>query len=83
MSLQRFDGVLGGDVGGLPGVVFPADVAAAIGDRARIPMSGTINGVAFRRSTMPLGDGRHCVGFEAMAFTHRKEWVAAARGRLG
>lgn len=34
-----------------------------MGDRARIPVSGTINGVPFRGSTMPLGDGRHCVGF--------------------
>jgi hypothetical protein len=111
-------------------VVLPADVAAAMGGRARIPVAGTINGVAFRGSTMPLGDGRHSVGFrkatraeaggvemgetvaieirrddvpstvdvpadlaealaaapglreafDAMSYTHRREWVEAVEG---
>lgn len=61
--MHRFDAVLGGDAGDLPAVVLPAEVAAAMGGRARIPVAGTINGVAFRGSTMPMGDGRHCVGF--------------------
>jgi hypothetical protein len=123
----RFEAVLGGDAGDIPAVVLPAEVAAAMGGRARIPVSGTINGVPFRGSTMPMGDGRHCVGFrketraraggveigdavtveidrddaprtvdvpadlaraldadpavraafDAMSYTHRKEWVAA------
>jgi len=73
MSVHRFDAVLGGDVGDLPAVVLPAEVAAAMGGRARIPVAGTINGVAFRGSTMPMGDGRHCVGF-------RKEIRAQAGG---
>ena len=127
MSVHRFEAVLGGEIGDLPGVVLPADVAAAMGGRARIPVAGTINGVPFRGSTMPMGDGRHCVGFrkdvraraggvgagdtvaieisrddaprtvavpddlatalavdpavraafDAMSYTHRKEWVAA------
>ncbi|HEY2788778.1 MAG TPA: YdeI/OmpD-associated family protein [Gaiellales bacterium] len=127
MSAHRFEAVLGGEAGDLPGVVLPADVAAAMGGRARIPVAGTINGVPFRGSTMPMGDGRHCVGFrkelraqaggvqdgdavtieiarddaprivavpadlaaalatdaavesafEAMSYTHRREWVAA------
>jgi hypothetical protein len=55
--------VLGADAGDLPAVVLPAEVAAAMGGRARIPVMGTINGAAFRGSTMPMGDGRHCVGF--------------------
>ncbi len=130
MSVHRFEAVLGADVGDLPGVVVPADVAAAMGGRARIPVAGTINGVPFRGSTMPMGDGRHCVGFrkdvraraggveagdtvaieisrddvprtvavpddlaaalaaapgvraafDAMSYTHRKEWVAAVAG---
>ena len=63
MTLHRFDAVLGGEAGGLPGIVLPADVAAAMGGRARIPVAGTINGEEFRGSTMPMGDGRHCVGF--------------------
>jgi len=73
VSVHRFEAVLGGEVGDLPGVVLPADVAAAMGGRARIPVAGTINGVPFRGSTMPMGDGRHCVGF-------RKELRAQAGG---
>ena len=64
MSRHRFDAVLGaGDDGDLPAVVLPAEVAAAMGGRARIPVTGSINGVPFRSSTMPMGDGTHCVGF--------------------
>jgi bifunctional DNA-binding transcriptional regulator/antitoxin component of YhaV-PrlF toxin-antitoxin module len=44
-------------------VVLPDEVAAALGGRGRIPVAGTVNGTAFRSSTMPMGDGRHCVGF--------------------
>jgi hypothetical protein len=71
--MQRFEAVLGGETGDLPSVVLPAGVAAAMGGRARIPVAGTINGVPFRGSTMPMGDGRHCVGF-------RKELRAQAGG---
>ena len=64
MSRHRFDAVLGaGEDGDLPAVVLPAEVAAAMGGRARIPVTGSINGVTFRSSTMPMGDGTHCVGF--------------------
>jgi hypothetical protein len=128
--MHRFEAVLGADVGDRPAVALPADVAAAMGGRARIPVAGTINGVPFRGSTMPLGDGRHCVGFrkaaraeaggvemgdtvaieirrddaprtvdvpadlaealaaepglreafDAMSYTHRREWVEAVEG---
>jgi len=130
VTTHRFDAVLGADADDLPAVVLPADVAAAMGGRARIPVAGTINGVAFRGSTMPMGDGRHCVGFrkeireqaggvelgdsvaieigrddaprtvsvppdlaaalaaepgvraafDAMSYTHRREWVEAVEG---
>jgi bacteriocin resistance YdeI/OmpD-like protein/uncharacterized protein DUF1905 len=73
VTTHRFEAVLGADVGDRPAVALPADVAAAMGGRARIPVAGTINGVPFRGSTMPLGDGRHCVGF-------RKDTRAAAGG---
>jgi hypothetical protein len=63
VKTYRFEAVLGAGVGDRPAVVLPAEVAAAMGGRARIPVAGTINGIAFRGSTMPLGDGRHCVGF--------------------
>jgi hypothetical protein len=74
MSGHRFDAVLGGgDAADLPAVVLPPDVATAMGGRARIPVAGTINGVPFRGSTMPMGDGTHCVGF-------RKDTRAQAGG---
>ncbi len=73
MTTHRFEAVLGEDAGDRPAVVLPADVAAGLGGRARIPVAGTINGVPFRGSTMPMGDGRHCVGF-------RKETRARAGG---
>lgn len=127
MSVHRFEAVVGADAGDLPAVVLPAEIAATLGGRARIPVAGTINGIPFRGSTMPMGDGRHCVGFrkdtralaggvesgdtvtieiarddaprtvdvpadlaaaldadpavraafDAMSYTHRKEWVVA------
>jgi hypothetical protein len=73
VTTHRFEAVLGADVGDRPAVVLPADAGAAMGGRARIPVAGTINGVAFRGSTMPMGDGRHCVGF-------RKDTRAEAGG---
>jgi bifunctional DNA-binding transcriptional regulator/antitoxin component of YhaV-PrlF toxin-antitoxin module len=46
-----------------PYVVLPAGVAEALGGRARVPISGTVNGHAFRGWTMPQGDGTHAIGF--------------------
>ena len=37
---------------------FPFDVVKTFGTRARVPVSGTINGFAFRSSLMPMG-GKH------------------------
>jgi Bacteriocin-protection, YdeI or OmpD-Associated/Domain of unknown function (DUF1905) len=73
VTTHRFQAVLGAGAGDRPAVVLPAEVAGAMGGRARIPVAGTINGVAFRGSTMPMGDGRHCVGF-------RKDTRAEAGG---
>jgi hypothetical protein len=116
--------------GGGAYVPLPADAADVFGTRARFPIKATFNGVPYRGSTMPMGDGTFCVGitkviraeagadlgqtvhvvlerddgertveappdlaealaaaglgqrFEAMAYTHRKEyarWVAEAK----
>jgi Bacteriocin-protection, YdeI or OmpD-Associated/Domain of unknown function (DUF1905) len=73
---RRFRGVLGSEADDRPLVVLPAEVASALGGRARIPVAGTVNGVPFRGSTMPMGDGRHCIGF-------RKELRDAAGVDLG
>jgi hypothetical protein len=43
-------------------VRLPDDTAERFGTRARFPVSATFNGVAYRGSTMPTGDGRFCLG---------------------
>lgn len=40
-------------------LAIPFDVLAAFGTRARVAVSGTINGFAFQNSLMPEGDGTH------------------------
>jgi len=40
-------------------IAVPPAVTAAFGTRARIPVSGTIAGTAFRGSLTPQGDGTH------------------------
>ncbi len=37
----------------------PFDVAQAYGTKARVAVKGTVNGVAFRSSLLPQGDGIH------------------------
>ena len=39
----------------------PFDVEKAFGSRARIAVTGTINGKRFRSSAMPQGDGTHAM----------------------
>jgi hypothetical protein len=41
----------------------PFDVHKAFGTRARVAVSGTINGFPFRNSLMPEGDGTHSMMF--------------------
>jgi hypothetical protein len=37
----------------------PFDVAARFGSRGRVPVSGSLNGIPFRNSIFPSGDGTH------------------------
>lgn len=37
----------------------PLDVEQCFGTKARVPVTGTLNGVAFRGSLLPNGDGTH------------------------
>ena len=62
--------------GGGSFVDMPREVSERLGGRARIPVRGTLNGLAFRSSTMPMGDGGHCLGF-------RKDQRAAAGVEIG
>ena len=48
--------------GGGAFVRLPADASEVFGTRARFPVLVTFNGVAYRGSTMPVGDGTFCVG---------------------
>jgi hypothetical protein len=44
-------------------LLVPFDVKAVFGTRARLPVSGTVNGFPFRNSLMPEGDGTHSMMF--------------------
>jgi hypothetical protein len=48
--------------GGGAFVRLPPGAAEIFGTRARFPVLATFNGVVYRGSTMPLGDGTFCVG---------------------
>jgi hypothetical protein len=48
--------------GGGTYVDVPQDVSEALGQRGRVPVRASVNGVAFRGSLMPTGGGRHCLG---------------------
>ena len=43
-------------------VVLPEASTTTFGTRARVPVRATFNGVAYRGSAMPMGDGRHGLG---------------------
>jgi len=61
MSRQTFRAVLRreGGKGSWITLIAPFRVEEVFGTRARVPVKGTINGVAFRNSLMPTGDGTH------------------------
>jgi hypothetical protein len=48
----KLEGMEGSEVAA---VVAPFDVQEVFGTRARVPVRGTLNGVAYRSSLMPMG----------------------------
>jgi hypothetical protein len=42
-------------------LAIPFSVEQAFGSKARVPVSGTMNGFAFQNSLMPEGDGTHAM----------------------
>jgi hypothetical protein len=54
-----------GNLGNWTKVVMPASASAKLGSKARVPVSGTINGFAFRASAMPTGQGDHFIQVNA------------------
>jgi hypothetical protein len=75
---QKFDAVLvaKGPKGAWTHMTVPFNVEKAFGSKARVPVTGTINGHPFRTSILPNGDGTHY-----MAIT--KEMQAAAKAKSG
>jgi hypothetical protein len=57
-------------------LVLPFSVQEVFGTKARIPVAGTLNGIAFRNSAMPIGDGTHYMNIN-------KELLAAAKAKAG
>jgi hypothetical protein len=64
MARLEFDAVVQAPPRGGGGalVALPGEAAEVFGTRARFAVRATFNGVAYRGSTMPLGDGTFCVG---------------------
>ena len=58
---QEFEGVLEpmGPGGAWNCLMIPFNVAEAFGSKARVAVTGSINGFALRRSIFPTGDGHH------------------------
>jgi hypothetical protein len=54
----------------------PFDVKAAFGTKARVPVTGTMNGFPFRNSLMPEGNGSHRMMVS-------KELLAGAKAAAG
>jgi len=59
---MEFEAVVEAGRGGGALVRLPDDAADHFGTRGRFPVRATFNGVAYRGSTMPMGDGTFCLG---------------------
>ena len=64
MARLEFDAIVERTPGGGGGalVALPREAAQVFGTRARFPVKATFNGVPYRGSTMPMGDGTFCLG---------------------
>ena len=60
-------------------VQLPDHTAERFGTRARFPVSATFNGVEYRGSTMPTGDGRFCLGLNQGGAGRGRTWRWATR----
>jgi len=59
---MEFEATVEETPGGGALVRLPPDAAEVFATRARFPVRVTFNGVPYRGSTMPMGDGTFCVG---------------------
>ena len=60
--MARFSGRLEAARGGGAYVALPAEVVAELGGGSRFRVTGTLGGVDFESSTMPMGGGAVCLG---------------------
>jgi Bacteriocin-protection, YdeI or OmpD-Associated/Domain of unknown function (DUF1905) len=60
--VAEFAAVIESARGGGALVELPAEVLEALGGGKRFRVTGTLNGVEFASSTMPIGGGRVCLG---------------------
>src|SRR5437868_3743826 len=62
MPSIRFRGVVRAGLQGGALVVLPGEAAGIFATRARFPVKARFNGIAYRGSAMPVGDGTLCLG---------------------
>jgi Bacteriocin-protection, YdeI or OmpD-Associated/Domain of unknown function (DUF1905) len=62
VNVPEFEGVLQAGRGGGAYVDLPPHVLTGLNRGTRLRVRGRLNGVEFRSSTMPTGDGRACLG---------------------
>jgi len=60
--MERFEAVIEPGRGGGAFVVLPSSVWEALGASARMRVRGTLAGVPYRSSVMPMGGGRYALG---------------------
>jgi hypothetical protein len=60
--LTEFDAPVEAARGGGAYVRLPEAAMEALGSRGRVPVVASFDGVPYRGSTMPMGDGTSCVG---------------------
>ena len=76
MADLEFDAVIEAGPGGGALVVLPASAADVFGTKARVPVTATFDGIAYRGSTMPMGDGTSCLGIRKSIRTAAKLGIA-------
>jgi Bacteriocin-protection, YdeI or OmpD-Associated/Domain of unknown function (DUF1905) len=70
VAATEFEGVVEAGRGGGAFVELPAEVLDALGGGKRFHVRGTLNGVDFASSTMPMGGGRVCLGLHKATREH-------------
>jgi len=62
MKKYKFKATIQEGIGGGAAVIFPYDVEAEFGTRARVPVSSTLEGIPYRGSLVKCGPTSHMLG---------------------